>query len=147
VRRQLVLQQRQMIGQLMFKAGCRVFAALAQRCPLVSQQQIVPPYDLLVWLLPRTQKFPADQRFVITKRLQDAALDFQEALFDANALAGSARLLRLQQSDAHLNKLRLYLRLAHTWTWLSTGQHEFVSKHVAELGRLLGGWIRQTKRA
>jgi four helix bundle protein len=103
-------------------------------------------YNLLVWLLPRAAKFPKAQRFVVTKRLQDAALDFQEAIFDANVHSGRDRLAYLQQADAHLNKLRLYLRLVHDWGWLTDGQYRHVSKMVAEVGRLLGGWLKQTKR-
>lgn len=102
-------------------------------------------YDLLTWLLPRAEKFPKAQRFVITKRLQDALLDFQETLYEANAQAGKERLSQLRQADAHLNKLRLYLRLAHDWGWLTAGQYQHVSKMVAEVGRLLGGWIKQTQ--
>jgi hypothetical protein len=102
-------------------------------------------YDLLTWLLPRCERFPAAQRFGVTKRLQDAALDFQEAICLANAHAGRQRLAHLLDADAHLNKLRLYLRLAQHWGWLTSGQYEHVSKMVAELGRLLGGWIKQTR--
>jgi hypothetical protein len=103
-------------------------------------------HDLLSWLLPRTERFPKVQRFVMTKRLQDAALDFQEALFMANAHSGRTRLGHLQDADAHLNKLRLYLRLALQWGWLTSGQYEHVSRMVAEIGRLLGGWLRATQR-
>ena len=49
----------------------------------------------------------------------------------------------LRAADAALNRLRLYLRLAHHWTWLSDGQYAHVSAMVAEIGKLLGGWIRQ----
>lgn len=28
--------------------------------------------------------------------------------------------------------------------WLSDGQYEHVSRMVAEIGRLLGGWMRQS---
>ncbi len=101
-------------------------------------------YDLLVWLLPRTEKFPKAQRFVVTQRLNDAILDFQETLFDANAHSGADRLAYLTQADGNLDKLRLYLRLAHHWGWLTAGQYQHVSKMVAEIGRLLGGWIKQT---
>ena len=100
---------------------------------------------LLQWLLPQCEKFPKAQRFVLTKRLQDAALDFQETLFLANAHSGRVRLGHLQDADAHLNKLRLYLRLAHEWGWLTGGQYAHVSAMVAEVGRLLGGWLRQTR--
>ena len=85
-------------------------------------------FDLLTWLLPQSDKFPKPQRFVVTKRLTDAALDFQEALFDANAQRGADRLAILRQADAHLHKVRLYLRLAYQWRWLSVGQYEHVSK-------------------
>jgi four helix bundle protein len=104
-------------------------------------------YDLLVWLLPRTEKFPKAQRFVLTKRLQDALFDFQEAIFDGNAHSGKDRLACLRRADADLNKLRLYLRLAHGWGWLNAGQFQHVSVMVAEVGKLLGGWIKQTERA
>lgn len=103
-------------------------------------------FDLLNWLFPQCERFPKTQRFVVTQRLQGAALDFQEALFDANARSGEARFQQLQAADAHLNKLRLYLRLAQQWGWLSGGQYEHVSRMVAGIGKLLGGWLRQTKR-
>lgn len=104
-------------------------------------------YDLLTWLLPQCERFPKSQRFVVTQRLHAAVLDFQEAIFDANAGSGAQRLQHLQAADAHLNKLRLYLRLARQWEWLSSGQYEHASRMVAEVGRLLGGWIRQTRSA
>jgi len=75
----------------------------------------------------------------------NAALDLPEQLLEAQSRRGAARRESLAQADASLNKLRLYLRLAHSWRWLSDGQYEHVSRMVAEIGRLLGGWIRQTE--
>ncbi len=99
-------------------------------------------YDLLTWLLPHTEKFPRAQRFVVTKRLQDAALNFQERIIEANKQPrGPARLARLHEADAELLKLRIYLRLAQRWAWTSERQYEHVSEMVDEIGRLLGGWI------
>ena len=102
-------------------------------------------YDLLSWLLPQCERFPKSQRFVITQRLQGAALNFQEEVFEANARSGAQRLQHLQAADAQLNKLRLYLRLSRQWDWLSSGQYEHASRMVAEIGRLLGGWLQQTR--
>jgi len=103
-------------------------------------------FDFLDWLIPRTLDFPRSQRFVVTKRLQDAALDFYECVLDANYCKGQARLEKQRQADAALDKVRQYLRLAARWKWLSREQHRHVSAMVAELGRLLGGWIKQTAR-
>ena len=102
-------------------------------------------YDLLNWLLPKTERFPKLYRSTVTQRLMDATLNFQEALYEAQAFDDKIRLRHLRQADAHLNKVRLYLRLAHQWGWLSLGQYEHVSRMVAEVGRLLGGWIQATK--
>jgi four helix bundle protein len=102
-------------------------------------------FDFLVWLLERAESFPRSQRFVVTARLQQAALDFHERLFEANARKGRARLERLRAADEALDKVRHYLRLVTRLGWLSAGQYRHAARLVAELGRLLGGWIKQTK--
>jgi hypothetical protein len=101
-------------------------------------------FDLLAWLGPRAEAFPRASRFTVTQRLMDAALDTQEALFKAQAERGRERVQTLRQADAALNNLRLYLRLAHHWAWLNDGQYHHVSEMVAEVGRLLGGWIKRS---
>lgn len=99
--------------------------------------------DLLVWLLPKSEKFPRAYRFTVTQRMMDAALDCQEAVFAARSHRGEARKASLRTADAALDRLRLYLRLAHRWQWLTDGQYEHAAEQVAEIGRLLGGWVRQ----
>jgi len=112
----------------------------------MGQQMVIfaRTFDFVSWLIPRTQDFPRSQRFVVTKRLQDAALDFYERVLEANAVHGNARLEKLCQADAALDKVRHYLRLAAKWDWLSSGQYRHAARMVAEMGRLLGGWIKQT---
>ncbi len=101
-------------------------------------------FDFVDWLIPRTLAFPRSQRFVVTRRLQDAALDFYELVLEANGCWGQARLEKLRQADAALDKIRHYLRLVSRWKWLSQGQYRHAAAMVAEIGRLLGGWIKQT---
>jgi hypothetical protein len=100
-------------------------------------------FDLLAWLLPKAERFPRAYRTTVTQRLMDAALDLQECLFDAQGRRGARRTEALLAADAALAKLRLYLRLAHQWRWLNDGQYQHVSQRVAEVGRLLGGWLKQ----
>ena len=103
-------------------------------------------FDLLAWLLPKSESFPRAYRHTVTQRLIGAALDCQEAVFTAQASRGAPRQSALARADAALNALRLYLRLAHRWHWLSDGQYAHVSTLIAEVGRLLGGWVRQSTR-
>ncbi len=99
-------------------------------------------YDFISWLLPKTLDFPRPQRFVVTRRLQDAALNFQELILEANAHRGRERAEKLRAADAELLKVRLYLRLCERWQWLSKKQYHHASQMVAEIGRLLGGWLK-----
>jgi hypothetical protein len=100
-------------------------------------------FDLLEWLLPKTEKFPRAYRHNLTRHLADALLNFQEKLFLARKRSGAQRRQLLLECDAHLDTVRLYLRLAHRWRWLSDGQYEHVSRIVAEVGRLRGGWLKR----
>jgi hypothetical protein len=101
-------------------------------------------FDLLAWLLPKSESFPRAYRHTVTHRLVAAALDCQEAVFSAQTARGTPRQAALARADAALNCLRLYLRLAHRWHWLSEGQYAHVSAMVREVGKLLGGWLRQS---
>ncbi len=103
-------------------------------------------FDLLTWLLPKVERFPKVYRHTVTQRLMNAALDCQEAVFTAQSTRDARRIAALQDADASLNRLRLYLRLAHQWHWLNDGQYAHVSTQVAEIGKLLGGWIKQFRR-
>lgn len=99
-------------------------------------------YDFVTWILPMTEKFPKSQRFIVTQRLQNSVLNFQEALIEVNSMRGTRRMEKLYFADAELRKTRLYLRLCVKWKWLTPGQYKHASKMVAEIGRLLGGWMK-----
>ncbi len=96
-------------------------------------------YDLLLWLIPATTKFPREQRFVLAKRVQETALNFQERLLEAGVQQGQYRRRALVEADGELAKLRFYLRLSHDLDLISHRQYEHASKMVVEVGRLLGG--------
>jgi hypothetical protein len=98
----------------------------------------------LTWLLPASNNFPRAHRLTFTRRLLDAAFDLREHLEAANHLQGRERLARLRAADESLDRVRLYVRLAARWQWLSVGQYHHVAEMVAEIGRLLGGWQKVT---
>lgn len=101
-------------------------------------------FDFLTWLLPVTNNFPRVHRFTFTLRLLNAAFDLRERLEEANYRQGRDRLERLARADEALDKVRLYLRLAARWEWLTAGQYQHVAEMIAEIGRLLGGWCKVT---
>ena len=101
-------------------------------------------FDFLTWLLPVTNHFPRAQRHSFTQRLLNAAFDLREQLEAANHRMGRERLEWLDSADRSLDRVRLYIRLAAKWGWLSSGQYQHVARMMAEIGRLLGGWKKAT---
>lgn len=104
-------------------------------------------YDLILWLMPSTLKFPREQRFVLARAVQETALRFQERLIEAAAVRGPALQADLARADVELTKLRFYLRLCKDLDLLQTNQYFHVSQITAEVGRLLGGWIKKASGA
>lgn len=102
-------------------------------------------YDFLSWLVPATNHFPKLHRHTVTRRLLDAALNFQEAILAADSRRGRERMAHLVSADGYLGQVRLYLRLVHRWQWLNAGQYAHASRMVSEMGRLLGGWRKVTQ--
>lgn len=100
-------------------------------------------FEFLDWFLPKSEKFPRIYRYTVTQRMMNIALSFQETLILAQTSHGRERVKQLRLCDSQLQQLRFYLRLIHHWHWLNDGQYHHVSLVVEEIGRLLGGWIKQ----
>jgi len=103
----------------------------------------VKTFDLLKWILGRTEKFPKSQRFFLAKRINDAIFDLYEILVEAASIKSSTVYERLKQADTALLKLKHYTRLAMELKFLSFKQYEYAAKQAEEIGRLLGGWLKK----
>ena len=67
-------------------------------------------YQFLLWLVPNVEKFPRSQKFLLGDRIQNLALDVQEALIEATYSKSVAP--HLARANLHLEKLRYLFRLA-----------------------------------
>ena len=97
-------------------------------------------YDMLRWLLPLTLKFPRQQRFVVAEAVQRTALQFHERIIEA--VKSGDPMPHLRQADVDLTKLRFYVRLCRDFELISLKQYGHAAGRLAEVGRLLGGWIK-----
>lgn len=100
----------------------------------------VKHYDLMLWLIPRTLTFPKSQRGVLARQIQTELFRIYELLVRASTHDLPRPILA--EADQGLTRLRTYLRLSRDLKLLSIGQYEHASRLVAEVGRLLGGWIK-----
>ncbi len=101
-------------------------------------------HDLILWLIPQTQKFPRAHRFGLGERVQRAALDFQELLIAAGKARGPERRAHLGQADVRLAQLKHWARVCVELGLWSAGQYGHAARMLDECGRLLGAWLKQT---
>ena len=101
-------------------------------------------HDLLLWLIPEVQKFPRVHRFGLAERIQRLALDFQDAIVAAGKSKGAERVNWLHKADITLEQLRSWMRITREMGLITVRQYEHAARLVNEVGRLLGGWIKQS---
>jgi hypothetical protein len=100
----------------------------------------VKTYDLALWIIEHTLKFPKSQRGVLARQIQTQVFDLHGALVDA-ALSDNPR-PHLRRADASLIKLRTYLRMCRDLHILAVNQYGYACQELAQVGRLLGGWLK-----
>lgn len=98
-------------------------------------------YDLLLWLIPMTLKFPRLQRFVLAQVLQQEAIQFHSLLIEAAHETNPCA--KLDEADVELDKLRTHIRLCRDMELISMGQYEHAARMLVEIGKLLGGWEKK----
>ncbi len=113
----------------------------------MSEQRTTTPvilekhYDLLLWLQQQVPRFPRSHRFVLGDRLLGVSLDIQGLLVEASYTRDKRDLLG--RAGVKLAQLRYLVRLAKDLQFLSLRQYGFLSERMEELGRMLGGWMKQ----
>lgn len=99
--------------------------------------------EMVAWLLAHTQKFPKSQRFVLAKRMEEAALSFQDALLWATKTPRERE--ALMDADDPLERLRMDNRLGLRLRLHAMGSYGYLPRALEEIGRLLGGWMRSAR--
>ena len=99
-------------------------------------------YDFTRWLLERIDSFPKNQRFIFGTRLADHALEVMELLVEA--AYSNHKAVLLAQINRKIEMLRWLVRLANDRKVLTEKQYLFACQGLAECGRMVGGWLKQS---
>jgi len=100
-------------------------------------------YDLNTWLLDRIESFPKHTRFTYGQRITNLALEIEERIVEA--LYSASKLGPLEYLNQRLNVLRISVRRCRDRQFLTIKQYRHASSKIDEVGRMLGGWIRQQR--
>ena len=110
---------------------------MSQESPLFAKT-----YDLLVYLLPASEKFPRSQRVRAGPPPAGDRAGLPGSAPGGPQVRGSGAADLLRQADVELDRLRYTVRLCHEIDLFSLKQYRHASGLLAEVGRLLGTWMK-----
>jgi hypothetical protein len=97
-------------------------------------------YELMKWLMPKINKFPRDQKFLLGDRIQSLMLDVLDDLIEAKFRRD--RLPMLDRVNIELEKLRFLLRLCFDLGLLTAKVVGESGEKLLQIGTQIGGWRR-----
>ena len=103
-------------------------------------------YDTTKWILEKIDSFPKNQRFIFGQRIADRTLNILEGLVQASYTGGQAKLALLETANRDLAVLRWLIRMGNGRQVISLKQYEYCCGRMYECGKMLGGWIKDTRK-
>ncbi len=97
-------------------------------------------YDFYLYLSQITRYFPKSEKFVLSSQIKNKALEFIGLVVKTNKLYNKKD--SLLDCDVALEQIKVLIRIAKDMQYMKSNQYEHCSKIIAEIGKLLGGWIR-----
>jgi len=85
--------------------------------------------------------FPRSERYSLGQKMKDVNINFLEQIIRANNSRNKKPYL--EEACQLLEILRIYTRLCHDLKLMSLKRYEIVSQKIDEVGRMLGGWMRE----
>jgi hypothetical protein len=100
--------------------------------------------DVTHWVVERVAKMPREHKFAIGDKLVEACLDVTCALVEATYIRDKLGLLA--QASRGLVRARVLARLANRSKLVSNEHLAYFERETVEIGRMIGGWTRSTRR-
>ncbi|HPM82813.1 MAG TPA: diversity-generating retroelement protein Avd [Candidatus Anammoximicrobium sp.] len=100
-------------------------------------------YDLRLWTLRHTEKFPRSQRHELGRRIETKMHELFDLLIEAKFTSQKAEFLR--QAALRVEDLRFLFRTAKDLHLLSVKSQGYAVERLQEIGRQLGGWRRKVE--
>jgi hypothetical protein len=100
-------------------------------------------YDFMLWMIPKIEKFPRSQRFVLGDRIEVLLLDILDLLIDAAYSKEKRHALRA--ANLKLEQLRYLTRLSKDLKLINIKGYEHAARAIDGVGVSVGGWLKYAK--
>ncbi|MGL5965319.1 MAG: diversity-generating retroelement protein Avd [Fusobacteriaceae bacterium] len=96
--------------------------------------------DFELYVYPLLEKFPRAEKYAMITRVKNTLREIIKKILKASA--SDRKKSHLFEADSELKMLRYEMRLAKELKYISIVRYEIISVKLAEIGRMLGGWIK-----
>jgi len=103
--------------------------------------RLIEVYKLWHDFLPNMAK---TSRYTLGQKIDDLFIETTELIFLASHLSKEQKLPSLQKAVAKLDLLKLFLQISWEIKAIDNTKYAMLSEPLEEVGRMLGGWVRQT---
>ncbi|MBN1271891.1 MAG: diversity-generating retroelement protein Avd [Candidatus Aminicenantes bacterium] len=100
-------------------------------------------YDLILWIIPKLEKYPRSHKFLIADRIENLLLDILDLLIEAAYTKNKFHLLN--STNLKLEKLRYLIRISKDLKFINLKAYENSSRFINGIGISVGGWLKYSK--
>ena len=97
---------------------------------------------MLLWLIPKIDQFPRKQKYILGERIERTALDFigliQKAKYEKKK-----KYAVLMEAHITFEQFKTQVRLAVVLKLIPVKKYEYLSQYIVEIGKMLGGWMKE----
>jgi len=98
-------------------------------------------YDLILWTLNHTAKFPRSHRYSLGTRMEERLYSLLDDLVEAKYTRQKSEILR--RAALRLEQIRYQFRLAKDLRIVPLNSHHHAITLLDDIGRQLGGWRKK----
>lgn len=103
-------------------------------------------YDLYKTLHGYQKSIPKLERYTLWQKCENSTLSVLEGLLQAGYVSPDRRAELLTRVSAHVDMLRVFLRLAHDTKAIDQKKYIALQAITDEIGRMLGGWLKSLRQ-
>jgi hypothetical protein len=100
-------------------------------------------YDMILYSQHALNQFPKFEKHVLAAEIRQTMNNLLTLIITANKKY--YKKTTLQEIDVELEKLRTFVRLSKDMKYIDIKKYEVWSKYLAEIGKMLGGWMKAFK--
>ena len=90
------------------------------------------------------RRLQKDLRYTLGAKITSVYLEVLEAIFLASITSGERKLPILQTASVKLDLLKFFMQVVWESKGIDTQKYTLFSEQLAQIGRMLGGWRKDT---